>query len=416
MSKKLIEKESFLAAMLLLGYERVKLSDIRLFIEMFELKNPSFNSIDSLYVKLQNYINIDQRDTVTIKSEYKMDSYLTENNTTLNALLKKVAGPILLDYIANFDMEEFVLRKMNFFAGVRVDSLDRYFVKKEQDILKQLDEKGFLTTRYNDDVIYDDYKELSLSDYRKVEYFKKDNKEEVDSFVGKLNAMRYDVGLLDDYLLKQDLEQHPSQILTIDGLNEFCLTYDRCNLAPGASPLFFTRLKNKRGSIFDEEGKKMMEDMLSVIDDGHCIYVCHPNHIFAGDKPINGEVKRMLNVNWNDIDVSRLFRVGDYGTFVLPEATEAFKYIHAKLGNAIMKQVKEGHKDTALSYLAVVEKYRFDAEEFYMIRGIIQGDYEGYSLAFNPEFQKTIPQSVWDRSLRFSGREVPEAFLVKRQK
>ena len=36
MSKKLIEKESFLAAMLLLGYERVKLSDIRLFIEMFE--------------------------------------------------------------------------------------------------------------------------------------------------------------------------------------------------------------------------------------------------------------------------------------------------------------------------------------------------------------------------------------------
>lgn len=416
MSKKIIEKEQFLAALFLLGYERVTLNDIRLFIEMFELKNPNFDSIDSLYTKLHNYIDVDQRDVVTIKDEYKMDSYLKECNTTLKSLLKKIAGPVLLDYITNFDMEEFILRKMVFFRGIRIDSIDRYFAKKEQDVLKQMDDKGFLTTRYNDDVIYDDYKELLLSDYGQVEYFKKDNKDDIDKFVSKLKAMRYDVGLLDDYLIKQDLEQHPSQILTIEGLNEFCLTYDRCNLAPGATPLFFTRLKNKRGSIFDEEGKKLMEDMLSVIDDGHCIYVCHPNLIFDGDKPINSEVKRMFNINWDDIDISKLFRVGDYGTFILPEATEAFKYVHAKLGNAIMKQVKEGHKDTALSYLVVVERYRFDAEDFYMIRGVIQGDYEGYSLAFNPEFQKTIPQSVWDRSLRFSGREVPEAFLVKRKK
>ena len=30
--------------------------------------------------------------------------------------------------------------------------------------------------------------------------------------------------------------------------------------------------------------------------------------------------------------------------------------------------------------------YRFDYEDYYLIRGIIKGDYKGYSIAFNPDF------------------------------
>lgn len=43
-------------------------------------------------------------------------------------------------------------------------------------------------------------------------------------------------------------------------------------------------------------------------------------------------------------------------------------------------------------------------EKGYLTRGIIKGDYEGYSAAFNSEYQKAIPQSVWGKSLRFSGQ------------
>lgn len=313
-------------------------------------------------------------------------------------------------------IDQVLLRKIDVCGPLRLSSFVSSLSVAEKEKLEEFKNNGYVSITYNDDIPHDDYEEISLSKKGEVALFKLNNSEAITSFINKLRALRYDVSLLDDFLMKQDLSWDASVLLSIDALNKFCLDYDRCNLEEGASSLYFTRLENNKETMFNEEGKKLITDMLSVIDDGHCIYVCHPNHIFDGEKPINHDVRRMLNINWDDIDISKLFGIGDYGTFVLPEPSDAFKYVHAKLGNAIMKQVKEGHKDTALSYLAVVERYRFDAEDFYMIRGIIQGDYEGYSLAFNPEYQKTIPQSVWDRSLRFSGREVPEAFLVKRKK
>ena len=156
--------------------------------------------------------------------------------------------------------------------------------------------------------------------------------------------------------------------------------------------------------------------MLSVWDDGHCIYICHPNHIFDGAKPITKDVREIKNINWNDIDIEKMFRINDYKTFTLPECNEAFKYVHSRLGHQIMQEVKKGNKETAVSYLAIVEKYHFDYEDYYLVRGIIRGDYKGYSISFNPEYQKVIPQSVWDKSLRFSGYEVPDTYCLKRKK
>ena len=182
------------------------------------------------------------------------------------------------------------------------------------------------------------------------------------------------------------------------------------------SEINYKRLKSVYGSFFDDEGKKIIEDILSVWDDGHCIYICHPNHIFAGNKLITKDNREIKNINWNDIDINKMFRINDYKTFISPEYYEAFKYIHNRLGHQILGEVKKGNKDTAVSYLAVVEKYRFDYEDYYLIRGIIRGDYEGYSIAFNPEYQNTIPKSVWDKSLRFSGHEVPKIYSLKRKK
>ena len=141
-----------------------------------------------------------------------------------------------------------------------------------------------------------------------------------------------------------------------------------------------------------------------------------PNHIFDGAKLITKDIREIKNINWNDIDIEKMFRINNYGTFILPECNEAFKYVHNRLGHQIMREVKKGNKDTAVSYLAVVEKYRFDYDDYYLIRGIIRGDYEGYSIAFNPEYQKVIPKSIWDKSLRFSGHEVPNIYCLKRKK
>ena len=127
-------------------------------------------------------------------------------------------------------------------------------------------------------------------------------------------------------------------------------------------------------------------------------------------------MREIKNINWNDIDIEKMFRINDYKTFTLPECNEAFKYVHSRLGHQIMQEVKKGNKETAVSYLAIVEKYHFDYEDYYLVRGIIRGDYKGYSISFNPEYQKVIPQSVWDKSLRFSGYEVPDTYCLKRKK
>ena len=182
------------------------------------------------------------------------------------------------------------------------------------------------------------------------------------------------------------------------------------------SKINYERLESVKGSIFNENGKKVIQDILSVWDDGHCIYICHPNHIFAGAKLITKDNREIENINWNDIDIEKMYRINDYVTFILPECHDAFKYVHNRLGHQILREVKKGNKDTVVSYLAVLEKYPFDYEDYYLIRGIIRGDYEGYSIAFNPEYQNTIPKSVWDKSLRFSGHEIPKVYCLKRKK
>ncbi len=142
----------------------------------------------------------------------------------------------------------------------------------------------------------------------------------------------------------------------------------------------------------------------------------HPNHIFAGAKPLTKDVREIKNINWDDIDIEKMLRTNDYGVFIMPECNDAFKYVHNRLGHQIMTEIKKGNKENAISYLVVVEKYPFDYEDNYLIRGIIRGDYEGYSIAFNPEYQKVIPKSIWDKSLRFSGQEVPSVYCLKRKK
>lgn len=124
----------------------------------------------------------------------------------------------------------------------------------------------------------------------------------------------------------------------------------------------------------------------------------------------------MANINWNDIDIERMFRIKEYKTFLTPDCSQTFRYVHSRLGNQIMRGISQKNGEYAISYLAIVEQYTFDYEDNYLVRGIIRGDREGYSIAFNPEYQKTIPQSIWEKSLRMSDHEIPSAYLVKRKK
>ncbi|MBQ2873218.1 MAG: hypothetical protein IJE89_04405 [Bacilli bacterium] len=415
MVKTKLGMEQIIAGALLLNFDSISSVDIKLLSEDFLRKNPDYSLDAENPGYINNYIKTEDGKR-SLKDGLHMSSYIPENKSNLQKRLGQIAGARIRKYLETFDMEEFMLRKIEFYSRIRVDDIDNILCKKQQEELKKLDDKRYITSYWEEECIHDDSKVIALSEYGKLRLFKINNSNEIDRFIEVLKTLRYDIDLLDDFLLKQDLDMPVLSILNIENLESFCHTYDRASLVSGASMVCFERLESSKESIFDENGKQVIQDMLSVWDDGHSIYVCHPNHIFDGSKPITKDVRNIKHINWDDIDIEKMFKVNDYKIFVSSDCTEAFKYIHSRFGHEIMQEVKKGNKASAVSYLTIVEKYRFDYEDYYLVRGIIKADYNGYSIAFNPEYKKVIPKSVWDKSLRFSGNEVPQVYCLKRKK
>lgn len=406
MSKVKLSMEQIVAGALLLNFESMSSIDISLLTEDFLKKNPDYKFTSDDFSYLNKYIQ-SENEIISLRTGLTMNTYVPENRSNLRKRLGQIAGARIRKYLETFDMEEFMLRKIKYYSGAVIPNL----CQNEQDELNKLNAKGYLTISGDGDS-----KVISLSSSGMLRLFKIDYTEEIERFSETLKSLRYAPSLLDEFLINQDLRLPVSTILNIKNFEQFLNNYSGTTLEAGVSEVSFERLTRGSESIFDESSKQVIQNMLSVWDDGHCVYICHPNHIFDGAKLITKDVRDIRNVNWDDIDIEKMFRINDYKTFVSPDCGEAFKYVHNRLGNQIMQEVKKGNREAAVSYLAIVEKYCLDYENYYLVRGIIKGDSNGYSIVFNPEYQKVIPESIWDKSLRLCGHGVPEAYCVKRKK
>ena len=402
MTKKKLKMEQLIAGAIL-KFGNVSSLDISLLEKDFSLKYPDTELGPIQFDDLFSYIEINNGIislTCDLDEEFKKK-------------LNTIAGKTVNEYFDKFDMEEYVLRKIEHIDGVKEEEISKKFGKNQKDTIEQLVEKGLLESVWVKHCVYDDYKEVRLSTKGNVKLFKLDYAKEVNRFIEMLRALRYDVTLLDDFLSTQDLSLSVWNVLNLEKLIEFCNTYDRAINEENASQILFKKLKHGEKDMLDEEGKKLMIDMLSVYDN-HAIYICHPNHIFEGTKPINRDVREMAYIDWDDIDVDKMYRINDYEIFLSPDPNRAFKYVHSRLGHQVTQEINKGNKDTAVSYLVVVEKYIYDCQENFLVRGIIKGDKDGYSIAFNPEYEETIPKSVFEKGLRMGDHETPAQYLVKR--
>lgn len=415
MPKTKLDTEQIIVAALLLGFEKISSLDISLLIEDFLRKNPEYEICEKGSMHINEYIT-SKYDWISLKEGLDMNSYIQKNDSTLRKRLEQIAGKTIRKYLETFDMEEFVLRKINHHPELSEDDIERLYCKVQQEEMKKLEEKGYLTTYWEGDYIYDDSKIIALSDYGNVRLFKVNNEKELQRFTEELKSLRYDISLLDDFLLTQDLTLPVWSILNTENLEQFCKDYDRAPLEYGTTNVCFEKLGNKNGSILTENGKKKMRDMLSVWDDGHCIYITHPNHIFKGAKLITPDTREIKHVNWNHIDVEKMFRMNQAQIFLSSNYNEAFRYVHNHMESQIKQEAEKRNQDSTICHLAVVEQYRFEYENYYLVRGIIKRDYNGYRIAFNPEYKDTTPKSVLEKSLRFSGEEVPKIYCLKRDK
>lgn len=412
MEKTKLHKEQMIAGGLL-KFESVSNLDIAVLIFDFFHKYPDYEVNNDELASIRDYVEINDG-VISLKSGLNLESILG-NELTLRERLEQIAGDCINNYCQNLDIEEFILRKIDHRSGVIEDRKNNLFCKIQQEKLKKLEEKGYVITIWQREAIYDDYREIKLSIFGKLKLFKIDSAKEISRFTEMLKSMRYDTNLLDDFLLKQDLDMPVWSVLDLEKLAEFCSFYDRAISEEGVSSIDFARLQSDEKTILKEQGRQFMRGMLGVWSN-NCIHICHPNHLFAGTKLLTKDVRELVNVNWDDIDIEKMLDKKDYKTFVSDDWSRAFRYVHKRLGHQIMNEIKNGNEDGAVSYLAVVEEYADEYGKHYLVRGIIRGDSEGYSVAFNPEYQKTIPCSIWEKALRMGDNETPAAYLAKRPK
>lgn len=153
--------------------------------------------------------------------------------------------------------------------------------------------------------------------------------------------------------------------------------------------------------LAEENDKSIMQDILSVWDVSHSIQICP----FSNISNLILEGNKEVRINWDAINIEDKTSSENYASFYTSECNRAINYVNDYM-----------FRESKVDYLVVVEKYNFNYEDNYLIRGIIKLDHNGFLVAFNPEYKKTIPQTIWEKTLRFSGYGVPDIYCLKREK
>ncbi len=399
MSKEKVSFENMLAG-LLVRFGKASITDLKVVQDDLANKYGIFMSPFALdYHGISNYI-------------MKVgDSYYPISDEAKKKLEAK-QGKVMEEYLANLNVEEFVLLKIKELGAVSEYMMGTVFNDEQEKVVNKLVDDLDVIYVWNSDVPHDDYQEIQLTSMGEARVFELQYKEQVEEFRTLLVSSWYDVNLIPDFLRVQDFSKNVYDILNLDNFLYFCSKYDRCATAPTVSSVIYKRAKYVKDEGFTPEAKEMLNGMLSVWDDGHCIYVAHPNHVFK-DKYLTSDNHDIKQVDWDKVDIEKMKEMDDYKIFIMPDSNDAFKYVHKRLGHQVMKKHQEGVDET--SFLVVVERYHIDGEDQFLVRGLIRGDMEGYALGFNPEFERVIPKSIWEKSIRFSGNEVPTPYLVKRQ-
>ena len=272
MNKQILETEQFIAGALLVGLNRLTKLDLEILIEIFERENPDFEIRRAKHEiieldALAPYVYTDAN-AVFFKDNIDLLYFDAEHEYLVKDRLIQVAESVISSHFENYDLEEFVLRKIKRFSSsdLFAEELEFLFDKKELEIIEKSKEKHYLSYSWEGDTICDESKMVFLSEKGEVRLFKGDHSKEIERFTKELEALRYDVTLLDDFLLKQDLSLPIWSVLNVDKLEEFCNEYDRAITIEGVSFVDFERLKKGKETIFDEESKQKISNLLSCIN------------------------------------------------------------------------------------------------------------------------------------------------------
>lgn len=156
----------------------------------------------------------------------------------------------------------------------------------------------------------------------------------------------------------------------------------------------------------DDKNKEIFNAILTIYKGGNVIYLCHPRHLFEHYVE-NKDTKEISAVDWDSIDVDKMFQINDYGKYSEVEQFHSsgsynYKYLLKRGSHMMKKYLNEGKVEMVYPFAVLEEIYNSSNHTFdYFVRGIICCNQDGFQIAFNPQNNKrALHESIWEKGLR----------------
>lgn len=189
---------------------------------------------------MENYFIVSDG-SVLLNDSYIKRMYKGINNVSL----ERMQGSVVKECLDNLDIEIFTLRKVGLLKNGLAprDDVIHVFSVLQLYALKKLYQEGYVMDYWQDDSIYDDYLAITLTKRGMLQLFLLDNKKAIDRFASMLSNKSYNALLIQAFLITQNLDKHPVDILTLDNFMKFCNEFDLCPYASGEEQVEHHRRK-----------------------------------------------------------------------------------------------------------------------------------------------------------------------------
>ena len=157
------------------------------------------------------------------------DNYYPIDDEKTKIVLENTQGEFLKEYFEKLCIEDLVLSKIHMCEKVPEHNFGIVFSEKQEEVIPKLVEEFDAIYVWNDDVVYDDYRELQLTTRGEVRVFELQYSQQVEEFKKLLISSGYDANLVYDFLKTQKLDQSIYDILNLDNFLLYCIEFDRAS-------------------------------------------------------------------------------------------------------------------------------------------------------------------------------------------
>lgn len=210
---------------LLLQFGSIDFDDVKLLIDMLDIKNFS-KSDDS---SMRKFIKLLDNGRIIFDNEVIGTVYNDVNDFYLMA--ENYQGNIVLNYLENIDEFEFVLRKIKLLDNMMKEDFYNFLSIHQVGIVNELYRNGYLINSFRKSDTDEIYKEISLTKRGELYLYLIDNKDKIKNFSCKFRKLGYDELLIQPFLITQDLDENPDDILQVDNFLDFCDIFNKYPMA-----------------------------------------------------------------------------------------------------------------------------------------------------------------------------------------